>query len=348
MITSALETSLNTNIQKQYVPIEIEFLELDSVCEQDIYLHVQDRYVLYRGANLPFTLQDKLRLEKSKTKHVFIYCETEAELRRFYESNLSNIIENDKIEPEKKARVLYQCAKGIAQDLFEKPTSSETIQRSRGVVDNTLKLLSQSSNAFVQMISLSGHDYYTYTHCVNVLTLTISLLDDLGFKDPKFLKEAGMGALLHDVGKKKVPIEILNKPGKLTEDEWQVMKRHPEFGAELVERARMPERGVDIIIQHHERMNGKGYPHGLIGGAIPIASQVVAITDAYDAMTTNRCYQKAMKPFEAMRIITQEMKGHYNPKVVETFIQMLNVKEREKKAAEAKKEAAPEPSLKKD
>jgi putative nucleotidyltransferase with HDIG domain len=331
MILPIAKDIVLAKVEKQYVPIEIEFLELDGVCEQDIYLHVQDRYVLYRGANLPFSLQDKIRLEKAKTKFIYIYCENEAELRRFYESNLSNIIDNDKIDSEKKAQVLYHCAKGIAQDLFEKPTSSETIQRSRGVVDNTLKLLSQSSNAFVQMISLSGHDYYTYTHCVNVLTLTVSLLSDLGFKDPKFLKEAGMGALLHDVGKKKVPIEILNKPGKLTEDEWAVMKRHPEFGAELVERARMPERGVDIIIQHHERMNGKGYPHGLVGGAIPIASQVVAITDAYDAMTTNRCYQKAMSPFEAMRIITQEMKGHYNPKVVETFINMLNVKEKQKK-----------------
>ncbi|TVQ78425.1 MAG: HD-GYP domain-containing protein [Bradymonadales bacterium] len=325
MIQAAFE-SLDQNIEKQYVPVELDFIELDSLCEQNIYLFVQDRFVLYRGANLPFTLQDKLRLEKAKQNKVYIYCENEADLRRFYESNLTNIIESDKVAPEKKAKVLYQCAKGIAKDLFEKPTSTETIQRSRGVVDNTLSLLSKSSDAFVQMISLSGHDYYTYTHCVNVLTLTVSLLSDLGYKDPRFLKEAGMGALLHDVGKKKVPIEILNKPGKLTEEEWQVMKRHPEFGAEIVERARMPERGVDIIIQHHERINGKGYPHGLVGQDIPIASQVVAITDAYDAMTTNRCYQKAMKPFDAMRIITQEMKGHYNPQVVQKFLQMLNVK----------------------
>jgi len=326
MIFPVKDPAQTLKIENKYVPVELEFLELETVCEQDIYLHVQDRYVLYRGANLPFTSQDKVRLEKAKTSAVYIYCETEADLRRFYESNLNNIIENKKIDSKKKANVLYLCAKGIAQDLFEKPTSTETIQRSRGVVDNTLKLLSQGSDAFVQMISLSGHDYYTYTHCVNVLTLTVSLLSDLGFKDPRFLKEAGMGALLHDVGKKKVPIEILNKPGKLTEDEWAVMKRHPEFGAEIVEIAKMPERGVDIIIQHHERMNGAGYPHGLAGSAIPIASQVVSLTDAYDAMTTNRCYQKAMSPYDALRIISQDMKEHYNPQVVHTFIQMLNLK----------------------
>jgi len=186
--------------------------------------------------------------------------------------------------------------------------------------------MASSSDAFVQMISLSGHDYYTYTHCVNVLTFTITLLSKMGFKDPKFLKEAGMGALLHDVGKSKVPLEILNKPGKLTEDEWSIMKKHPEFGAEIVEKAKMPERGVDIIVQHHERMNGGGYPHGLVGDNIPLASQAVALTDAYDAMTTNRCYQKAMSGVQALQIITKDMKEHYNPKLVETFIRMLNQK----------------------
>jgi putative nucleotidyltransferase with HDIG domain len=310
----------------RYVPIDLEYIQLDTVCDQEIYLHVHDRYVLYRGANLPFTFQEKIRLEATKTRFVYIACSNEQELRRFYEKNLGNIIENDKIPTEKKCDVLYRCALGIAQDIFERPDQQETMQRSKGVVDNTIKLLFRDSNAFSHMISLSGHDYYTYTHSVNVLTFTITLLSNLGFKDQKFLKEAGMGALLHDVGKTKVPIEILNKPSKLTEEEWQIMKSHPVFGAEIVEKAKMPERGVDVIVQHHERVNGKGYPHGLYGEAIPMASQVVSLVDAYDAMTSDRVYQKAKSSFEAMRIITQEMKEHYNPKMVETFIRMLNIK----------------------
>lgn len=311
---------------KQYVAIEVDFIQLETVCDQSLYLHTQGRYVLYRGANLPFTAQDKSRLEQSKTKYVYILCESEKELRSFYENNLTNIVESEKIPMKEKADVLYHCALGIAHDIFEAPDSSETVQRSKGVVDNTIRLLSKGSEAFVEMVNLSGHDYYTYTHCVNVLTFTVSLLSNMGFKDQRFLMEAGMGALLHDVGKSKVPIEILNKPAKLTEDEWDVMKQHPLYGAEIVEKAKMPERGVDIIVQHHERMNGGGYPHGLAGESIPIASQAVSLTDAYDAMTTNRVYQTARTPYEALRIITQEMREHYNPKMVETFIRMLNLK----------------------
>lgn len=326
LLGSGASSEINWESGKQYVPIDLEFIELDSICNQNIYLNVNDRFVLYRGAELPFTLQDKLRLDKTKTTQIYIYCESERDLREFYESNLTNIVENDNIETEKKAKVLYECAIGIAHDVFDRPMNTETVERSKGIVDNTIRLLAKGSDAFVQMIQLSGHDYYTYTHCVNVLTFTVTLLSALGFKDPRFLKEAGMGALLHDVGKSKVPKEILNKPGKLTDDEWNIMRQHPVYGAEIVEKNRLPERGVDIIVQHHERVSGSGYPHGLIGESIPIASQVVSLVDAYDAMTTNRCYQKAMSPYDALRIITQDMKGHYNPKIVEAFIQELNLR----------------------
>lgn len=323
-----LDTKYDFAGGKQYVPVELEFIELDSICKFDIYLKVSGRFVLYRASQLPFRLEDKIRLQVAKTTHVYICVSSERELRMFYESNLTNIIDNKKIDNTKKAKVLYQCAIGIAHDIFDQPQNQETISRSKGIVENTIRLLGRGSDAFIQMISLSGHDYYTYTHCVNVLTFTVSLLSAMGFKDQKYLKEAGMGALLHDVGKSKVPLDVLNKPGRLTEDEWMIMKKHPIFGAEIVEKARIPDRGVDIIVQHHERVNGRGYPYGLGAGNIPIASQVVSLVDAYDAMTTDRVYQKAISPFEALRIITQEMKDHYEPQMVETFIKMLNLKKR--------------------
>lgn len=311
---------------QRYVPMHIDYIHLDRPLEQDVHLRLHGQFVVYRRAGQSFNLDDKKKLQVAGTKVVYIFAHQDDDVRKFFESNLDNIIENKNITTEEKSKVLYKCAVGIAKDIFDKPETKETVRRSKVVVDNTIGLLAQSSDAFVQMISLSGHDYYTYTHCVNVLTFTVTLLSRMGFKDPAFLKEAGMGALLHDVGKSKIPLEILNKPGKLTEDEWTIMKEHPTMGKQIVEKGRMPERGVNIIVQHHERVNGKGYPHGLYGDALPIASQAVSITDAYDAMTTNRCYQKAMTPFQAMTIIAEQMKGHYNPKLVETFIRMLNIK----------------------
>lgn len=313
--------------EKKYIPVHLDYIQLDAEIQQDLYIHLHAQFILYKRAGQRLNLSDRKHLDSTNTKVLYLHSGSEDDdMRSFFEANLHTIVDNPRISPKEKSEVLYKCALGIAKDVFEKPFRKETVERSKKVVDNTIQLLADGSDAFVQMIQLSGHDYYTYTHSVNVLTFTITLLSNMGFKDRRFLKEAGMGALLHDVGKSKVPVEVLNKPGKLTEDEWNIMKQHPQLGAEIVENARLPERGVEVIVQHHERINGKGYPHGLYGTAIPIASQAVSLADAYDAMTTNRVYQKARSPFDALKIITQDMLGHYNPSMVQIFIEMLNLK----------------------
>jgi len=315
-------------IENPYISMDLDFFTLETVCEHDIYLLMNGHYVLYRAAHLPFTVADRKRLEDARIKSVFLFCPNSKDLRKFYESNLSTIIDSKKVDTKKKADILYSCAKGIAQDIFEHPENKEAIGQTKSVVGNTIKLLAKGSDAFVQMISLSGHDYYTYTHCVNVMTFSLSILTALGVRDQVVLNEAGMGALLHDVGKSKVPLAVLNKPGPLTDEEWKVMKQHPVFGFELLEKTPVPDRGRDIVIQHHEKISGVGYPFGLKGEEVPLVSQVVSICDAYDAMTTNRCYQKAMKPYDAFKIITNDMKTHFSQKLIETFIKILNVRKR--------------------
>lgn len=328
MATPSITTGHQPSPQNPFYPVELEFFTVDAVCNHDIYLLTNGTYVLYRAAHMPFTAPDKQRLEDARIKSVYIHCESQKDLRQFFEGNLTNIIENKKIDTKKKADILYKCASGIAQDIFENPNNTEAIGGTKNVVENTIRLLAKGSNAFVQMIGLSSHDYYTYTHCVNVMTFSIGILSSMGIKDPLVLKEAGMGALLHDIGKAKVPLEVLNKPGPLNQDEWQIMKQHPVFGFEMLDKSPIPSRGRDIVVQHHEKISGVGYPYGLKGEQVPLVSQVVSICDAYDAMTTNRCYQKAMKPFDAFKIITHDMKGHFDPNLIESFIKLLNLKRR--------------------
>lgn len=325
----AKKLTLASEIDKSpFQPVDLEMITLDSVADVDLYIKNDSSHVLYKAGHLPFTLKDKQRLQDSKTHTLYLFCENERQLRSFFEKNLSTIIESNKIPLAKKADVLYKCATGIAHEIFEKPESKEAIGKSKEVVNNTIRLLSKSSDAFMQIISLSSHDYYTYTHCVNVMTFTVSLLSAMGIKDQTILKEAGAGALLHDVGKAKVPLKILNKPGPLTEEEWQVMKKHPVFGLEMLDRSPVSDRGKDIVVQHHEKITGIGYPYGLKGDQILLVSQAVSLCDAYDAMTTNRCYQKALKPFDAFMIITNEMRGHFDQRLVEKFIQILNLKKK--------------------
>ncbi len=326
--TQLLERKTLPTPKDPFVAVDLHFFTLDSVCNHHIYLNHDGHFVLYRAAHLPFTVLEKQRLEGANVQTVYIYCESEADLRRFFEGNLTTIIDSPKISSQKKADVLYQCASGIAKEIFDNPEQPKDLASTKTVVEGTIRLMAKNSNAFLEMISLSGHDYYTYTHCVNVMTFTVGLLSAMGVNDPQILKEAGMGALLHDIGKSRVPLEILNKPAPLTEDEWTVMKKHPTFGYEMLFSSTVPERGKDIVHQHHEKITGIGYPFGLKGDKIPIVSQVVSLCDAYDAMTTNRVYQKAMKPFDAFKIIAVEMKNHFDPNLVEKFIQLLNLRKR--------------------
>jgi putative nucleotidyltransferase with HDIG domain len=308
-----------------FYKIPINLYKNGDTVEQDLYFIYQGKYLLYRPKNAKWLDADTQRLTEFGTDALYIRCHNEQQHYKFLESNLNRVMGQEKTPTKEKAAVLYQCATGIAETVFKNPASSETLVRSKQVVSHTMNLLAKDSNAFLEMVSLTSHDYYTYTHCVNVMTFTISLLNALGLKEKKVLEEAAIGAFLHDIGKSKVPLEILNKPGPLTPDEWKVMKRHPEWGVEMLGAKSVPARGKEIILQHHEKINGIGYPFGLRGNQIQLVSQVVSICDAYDAMTTNRCYSRAKRPFEAFKIITQDMRGHFITRLVESFIQLLNI-----------------------
>ena len=309
----------------QYFRVPLDLHKEGDIVQRDLYMLYQGNYLVYRAKGTAWTADDSTRLAEFGTHDLYIAAQTESEHFQFIESNLSKLLSEPNAPVKRKTSALYQCATGIAENIFKNPSSSETFNKTKKVVNHTIDLLAKDSDAFMNMISLSSHDYYTYTHCVNVMTFALGLLTSLGIRDRKILEEAAMGAFLHDVGKSKVPIAILNKPGPLTEEEWRVMKKHPEWGIELLDSRPIPERGKDIILQHHEKINGIGYPYGLRGDKIQMVSQVVSIVDAYDAMTTNRCYQKAKTPFEAFTIITKQMAGHFNPRIVEHFILLLNI-----------------------
>lgn len=309
----------------EYYRVPLSLYKDGDTIQEDVYLLFQGQYILYRSKNNRWTKEDTRKLSEFGSAELYIKCQDERAHLQFLESNLGRILNEDKTPKQEKASVLYQCATGIAKDIFASPRSTETFVRSKAVVDHTFEMLAKDKDAFLSMIALSSHDYYTYTHCVNVMTFTIALLNSLGIKDQKVIKEAAIGAFLHDIGKSKVPLSILNKPGPLVEEEWKIMKQHPTFGLELLADKPVPERGKNVIIQHHEKINGIGYPYGLKGDKVEMVSQVVSICDAYDAMTTNRCYQKALQPFQAFEIITQQMKGHFDMKIVETFIRLLNI-----------------------
>jgi putative nucleotidyltransferase with HDIG domain len=166
--------------------------------------------------------------------------------------------------------------------------------------------------------SIESKDQYTQGHCQRVAFFACVLADSMGM-DAKSLFWFRLGALLHDIGKIIVPTEVLNKAGDLTEEEWAIMKRHPEAGLELVADIDFPGDVRAIIRNHHERWDGTGYPDGLKGDEIPFAARILCVADVYDALTTARSYRDSLSHARAAEVM-RASRGQFDPVLLEAFL----------------------------
>jgi putative nucleotidyltransferase with HDIG domain len=179
-------------------------------------------------------------------------------------------------------------------------------------------------------MKITSFDYYTYTHSVNVCTFAVSLARQVGISDHKALVELGTGALLHDVGKSKVSERILNKRTHLNRSEYEIIKRHPEWGVEILRETNiLSEESYHPVIHHHERMDGSGYPHSLGPSEQHIYSRITAICDVFDALTTQRVYQRAINTFPALKLMYGTMSKELDPTLLREFTVLMGPNSRD-------------------
>jgi putative nucleotidyltransferase with HDIG domain len=152
--------------------------------------------------------------------------------------------------------------------------------------------------------------------------MTIALARKLGIEGDQ-LENMRRGALLHDIGKVGVPDSILQKPGKLTDDEFEIIKKHPIFAFEMLSDITFLKSAIDIPYCHHEKWDGSGYPRGLRNTEIPIAARIFAVVDVWDAITSDRIYRKAMTKTEALKVIQDGEGNHFDPEITEIFINKI-------------------------
>ena len=182
----------------------------------------------------------------------------------------------------------------------------------------------RNPGAMVSLARLKTQDEYTYMHSVAVCALMVALGRDSGLDEDE-CRAAGLAGLMHDLGKALMPLEVLNKPGKLTDDEFAVMRSHPERGHELLLEGRGASPEVlDVCLHHHERMDGTGYPHKLPGESITRIARMGAICDVYDAITSNRPYKRGWDPAESIARMAS-WKGHFDPDLFKRFVKSLGI-----------------------
>lgn len=315
-----------SKLEFYFTPVSVQKLHPNSYLNFDIYLKTAGKFVLYKNRNLKFLSDDIKKLVENTVEYVYIHQKDKKNFRKYQEDNIENILGAQDVPIMKKAEALHESAVNVVEDIFSNPRSGESIKRSKKVIGVTVDFIVGEPTAFVNLLKIRKHDYYTYTHSVNVCTFLVSLAAEIGINDPDILNQIGEGGLLHDLGKSKVPSTIINKRGPLVKGEWEVMKKHPLFGVEIAKDTRdISDVSLTIIAQHHEKINGKGYPEGIEGGELSVYAGMASIVDVYDALTTNRSYSPARTPVQAAQILL-ENKDEFNQKLLVKFLKMLAVK----------------------
>nr|WP_315471876.1 HD-GYP domain-containing protein [uncultured Rhodoferax sp.] len=224
------------------------------------------------------------------------------------------------------ARICRQ-AKQAVLSMFEEARMGKTVDAggAKQLVQEITDSVTRNPGALISLARLKTADDYTYMHSVAVCAMMVALAKQLGLGEEE-ARSAGIAGLLHDLGKAAMPMDVLNKPGKLTDAEFAIIKTHPEEGYRLLQTGSAVDPMVlDVCLHHHEKVDGSGYPKGLKGEQISLFAKMGAVCDVYDAITSNRPYKPGWDPAESLRKMAEWASGHFDVKVFQAFVKSLGI-----------------------
>ena len=306
--------------------VPLASIRVDSITEFDIHIRTRtDRPpILFRERSLPVTPAVLGALVDQRHHHIYIPAAQTFEYRRYVGKYIEDILSDKRLPIDAKCEVLYDSAQGLMADIFEQPRSKELVLCSQNVVAGTVRFMVQERTALSYLLQLVSYDYYTYTHSVNVCFFSLALAQRAGITEFETLRKLGEGTLLHDIGKSLIDPSVTKCKKSLSEEQWEIMRKHPVYGYQLLsEHGILAAESLDIVRHHHEKVNGTGYPDGLRGKAIAPLVRISTIADVFDALTTRRTYRSALASFHALRLMKDEMNRQLDQDFFHTFIEMM-------------------------
>ena len=223
-------------------------------------------------------------------------------------------------------KICHQAKRAVIS-MFEEARMGKAVDTggAQKLVEEITDSVARNPGALISLARLKTADDYTYMHSVAVCAMMVALSKQLGL-DEQQTRSAGIAGLMHDLGKAAMPMEVLNKPGKLTDAEFNIIKKHPEAGHRLLLTGTDVDPMVlDVCLHHHEKMDGSGYPEGLKADEISLYAKMGAVCDVYDAITSNRPYKAGWDPAESLRRMAEWAKGHFDMKVFQAFVKSLGI-----------------------
>lgn len=306
-------------------PIPVDVILIDEQSVVDLYIKHEDRLVPFLGKGGVFTRDHLRELNRHGLSRIFIRGSEAAEFEDYVSNHSGRILTDPTIPSKVKAATFYVSSINALRKAFDNP-GADQVEAIKQSLKPMLKNIMKNEILLGDLFSITEHDFGTYTHSVNVGIYATSLAMQFYKKDSSVglaeLERLSYGYFLHDIGKSRVPKNILRKRGVLSESEWDIMKKHPEWGYTiLMETGNLTDEAAYISMQHHERPDGTGYPFGMRD--IHPCARICTMADMFDALTSARPYKPPMRPFEALEVMTREAFTEFDHSLLTTFIRML-------------------------
>ena len=304
------------------MPNHIAFINQKSTI--DLYVKIRADYRLFAARGALLSDEQYQQFNKDLIK-LYFKVQDSVDPEESLDAHLMDILTNPEVSPQAKADIAYSTSMKSIQEVFQ-GTNLRTLSALKKAAKKIVQLIMTDSRVIDNFMTITSSDHYTFMHSVKVgiygTAMTINLFQDK-IRDHN-INELSMAFFLHDIGMSKVPSTILNKEEPLTESEWETIRKHPLWGQDRLRKASYESKETtEIILYHHERCDGNGYPFKKSGSEIPVYAKICAIADTFESLTTGRPFRSPKSPFETLRIMKVEMASEFDPELFKAFIMLL-------------------------
>jgi len=322
---SAGRASRPTHAEPVYLPVDPEVLEPGDGFDFDLFAHrAGSSHVPFRARHSPFTREDRDRLTLNGVPHLYVDQSQEAAFRVYFRDLLDRLAAYNRGSLRDRCRLTMACGLQVAQDLLATPEAPTLYRQANKVADAVAALATQEAAAPLFLLGILRHDAAVATHLFNVAAMSVALAVRMDITEPSRLQRIAFGGLLHDIGKSQVPGTILDSTVPLSEEQMIELRDHPDHGLRLTHRvAEMTPEAARMIHQHHERLDGTGYPIGLSDAYLPTATRICAVVDVYDAMTCPRPHRTAFPPTFVVEYLLAQAATRLDRRAVAGWVEIV-------------------------
>ena len=304
-----------------FIPISLATLHPVEFLGMDLYVHPHgsERPILFCASTLPIKAGDLGRLKESGISRLYIRREARRQYQQFLREHFEEWIKDGSLPLSMRAEALNEVVRDVLSEVFAEGKTDPIVGVARAMGTHAVQLLAAAPIVFKDFIRVLHHDYATFTHSANVCYYSVLLATALGMSQRE-LVEIAVGGLLHDLGKLEVDPRILLKEGPLEERERRQIRQHPTFGfRQLCRRQDLSQGQLMMVYQHHERIDGRGYPVGIASSQIHPWARLCTIADVFEALTSNRPYRRALSLEGALQIMTKNNGEAFDPEMLECW-----------------------------